>query len=90
VCLPLPLMTWRTQGVSGRWSAGSGVYPSSVALRGVGTVASTAASGAAGAEGQGLTLVHFSAQLERFLSFYGVGGARRGCVARVPGLLGGV
>ena len=36
---------------------------------------------------QGLTLVHFSAQLERF---YGIGGARRGCVARVKGLLGGV
>jgi len=32
---------------------------------------------------QGLTLVHFSAQLERF-----VWGARRGCVARVKGELG--
>jgi hypothetical protein len=34
---------------------------------------------------QGLTLVHFSAQLERFL---GIGGAVRRCVARVKGVLG--
>ena len=32
---------------------------------------------------QGLTLIHFSAQLERFC---GIGGARRGCVARVKGV----
>jgi hypothetical protein len=37
-------------------------------------------SGRVSAANQGLTLVHFSAQLERF---YGIGGARRGCVARV-------
>jgi hypothetical protein len=36
---------------------------------------------------QGLALVHLSAQLS---AFYGVGGARRGCVARVEGVLGGV
>jgi len=35
---------------------------------------------------QGLTLVHFSAQLERFLWDRG---ARRGCVARVKGVLRG-
>jgi hypothetical protein len=34
----------------------------------------------------GLTLVHFSAKLERFL---GIGGARRGCVAHIQGVLGG-
>jgi len=34
---------------------------------------------------QGLTLDQFSAQLERFL---GIGGARRGCVARFKGVLG--
>jgi hypothetical protein len=37
------------------------------------------------AQQQELTLVHFSDQLERYL-----GGARRGCVARVKGALGGV
>ena len=36
---------------------------------------------------QGLTLVQFSAQLE---GFHGIGGARRGCVAHVKGVLGGV
>jgi len=36
---------------------------------------------------QGLTLVHFSAQPERF---DGIEGARRGCVARVDGVIGGV
>jgi len=34
---------------------------------------------------QGLTLVHFSAQLERFVWDRG---ARKGCVARVEGMLG--
>ena len=33
---------------------------------------------------QGLTLVHFSAHLESF----GIGGARRGCVALVKGMAG--
>jgi hypothetical protein len=37
--------------------------------------------------GQGLTLVHFSAQLERFVWDRG---ARRDCVARIKGVLGGV
>ena len=36
---------------------------------------------------QGLTLVHFSAQLERF---YRIGGARRGCAARIKGVSGPV
>jgi hypothetical protein len=36
---------------------------------------------------QGLTLVHCSAQLERF---YEIGGARMGCVAHAKGVLGGV
>jgi hypothetical protein len=38
-------------------------------------------------DGQGLTLITFSAQLERI---YRIGGARMGCVARVKGVLGGV
>ena len=47
-----------------------------------------ASEDAAGAvDDQGLALVHFSAQLERF---YGIGDARRGCGARVKGVLGGV
>jgi hypothetical protein len=37
--------------------------------------------------GQGLTLVHYSAQLKRFP--YRIGGVRRGCVARAQGALGG-
>ena len=37
--------------------------------------------------GQGLTLVHFSAQLS---VFYAIGGARRDCIARFKGVLGGV
>jgi hypothetical protein len=41
-------------------------------------------------EGQGLTLVHFSAQLERFVHLYGIGVARRACVARVKKAVGGV
>ena len=36
---------------------------------------------------QELTLAHFKAQLERF---YGIGGARRCCVARFKGMVGGV
>ena len=40
-----------------------------------------------GAGGQGPTLVHFSAQLERF---HGIGGARKGCVAHDKGVLGGI
>jgi len=39
---------------------------------------------------QGLTLGHFSAQLERCSAVCEIRGARRGCVARVKGVLGGV
>jgi len=46
------------------------------------------ASLAATSRGQGLTLVHFSAQLERFV--WDRGCARRDCVARVKGVLGAV
>ena len=41
----------------------------------------------ANSQGQGLTLAHFSAQL---IVFNGIGGARRGWVAHVKGVLGGV
>jgi len=61
--------------------AGGSILPS---LPGTGLVARRATRCIA--VDQGLTLVHFSAQFERF---YGIGGARDGCVARVKGVLGG-
>jgi len=58
-----------------------------VAVRCASAAAAAAVDTSAAASTQGLTFVHVSARLEHF---YGIRGARRGCVARVKGALGGV
>jgi hypothetical protein len=76
-------MIWTTEEVYGNWNAPPAVTAAAVIY----VIRCLVNQEIPLNQGQGLTLAHFSAQL---IVFNGIGGARRGWVAHVKGVLGGV